>query len=204
MSSFFYSAKTAKKEHYPIPEALNTQHVLGVLHDHSVLVQVLWPRQVLEEKRTDSSSTTFTIGPSDSTTKATLTSQGNGIVCTENMPLGLQFTVTYRIVTSQENSRKENTGKTEPVEAESTFSLLNSTTSPTEPRLHLEEERSVLAPKPLSKVLNMSEGPIVKTQNLVMVLEEVARNGMDIASALGSLKASTTNGTGKVEKRKEE
>ena len=164
-----------------------------------MLAQVLWPRQVLEEKRTDLSSIASTIGSSDSTAKATLTSQGNGIVCTGNMPLGVQFIVLYRIVTSQENSRKENTGKTEPVGAESASSILSPTTSPTEPRLHLEEKRCVLAPKPLSKVLNMSEGPIVETQNLVMVLEELAQNGMDIASALGSLKASTTNGTGEVE-----
>ncbi|BCR89121.1 uncharacterized protein ACHE_50319A [Aspergillus chevalieri] len=141
MSSFFYSTKTAEKEHYPIPEALNTPYVLGVLHDYSVLAQVLWPRQVLEEKRTDLSSIASTIGSSDSTAKATLTSQGNGIVCTGNMPLGVQFIVLYRIVTSQENSRKENTGKTEPVGAESASSLLSPTTSPTEPRLHLEEKR---------------------------------------------------------------
>lgn len=201
----FYSTKTAKKEHYPIPEALDTQHILGILHDHSVLAQVFWPTEVLEEKRTDSRSATFTIGPSNATTKATLTSQGDGVICSEEMPLGLQFTVTYRIVSPQENSQKETTKETEPVEAESTSSLLNSTIPLTEHRLYVEEERSVLALKPLSKIINMSEGPIVKTQNLTMVLEELGRNGMDMASALAILKGSLSPDCAReLEKRKEE
>lgn len=188
MKLVFYSTKTARKEHYPVPEALDTQHVLGVLHDHSTLAQVFWP-EVLREKHTDSHSTAFIIGPSSAITKATLTSQGDGVICSEGMPLGLQFTVTYRIVGPQ-NSQKESTCETEPVEAESTSSLLNSTISPTEHRLCLEEERSVLALKPLSKIVNMSEGPIVKTQNLTMVLEELGWNEMDTASALAILKGS--------------
>lgn len=105
------------------------------------------------------------------------------------MPLGLQFTVTYRIIT-QENSQKESTSENEPVEAESTLNLLNSTVYLTQHRLYLEEERSVLALKPLSKIMALIEGPIAKTQPLTMVLEQLYWNGMDMASALAILKGS--------------
>lgn len=200
----FYSTKTAKKQHYPIPEALNTRYVLSILHDHSVLAQVFWPTKLLEEKCIDSHST-FTIGPSNATTKATLTSQGDGVICSENMPLSLQCTVTYRLVAPQEISQRETTKETEPVGGESTSSLLKSTIPLIQHRLYLEEERSVLALKPLSKVINMSEGPIVKTQNLTMILEELSRNGMVMASALAILKGSLSPDCAReLEKSKEE
>lgn len=84
----FYSTKTIKKEHYPIPKALNTQYVLGVLHDHSMLSQVFWPpslTKVLEEKHTDPSSTKLLVGLSNVRSRAKLTAQTDGVVCTKDI-----------------------------------------------------------------------------------------------------------------------
>lgn len=162
--------------------------MLGVLHDHSMLSQVFWPpslTKVLEEKRTDPSSTELLVGPSNVRTRAKLTTQTDGVVCTEDMPLGLQFTVTYRIVGRQDIARDDTVG------AESTSSLLGSAIPAPDCLFYLEEERTVLAPKPLSSIVSLKDGPVMKTQNLVRVLEELGQNGKDMTSALGSLKPTT-------------
>jgi hypothetical protein len=47
-----YLIKTAKQEHYPIPDAPNPQDVLALLRDHSVLSNVFF--QVAEIRRNPS------------------------------------------------------------------------------------------------------------------------------------------------------
>lgn len=101
------------------------------------------------------------------------------------MPLGLLFTVTYRIVDSQDIARDDTVG------AESTSSLLSSAIPAPDCLFYLEEERTVLAPKPLSSIVNLKDGPVMKTQNLVRALEELGQNGKDVTSALASLTSTT-------------
>lgn len=162
--------------------------MLSVLHDHSMLSQVFWPpslTKVLEENRTDPSSTELLVGPSNVRSRAKLTAQTDGVVCTEDMLLGLVFTVTYRIVDSQDIARGDTVG------AESTSSLLSSAIPAPDCLFYLEEERAVIAPKPLSSIVNLKDGPVMKTQNLVRVLEELGQNGKDVTSALASLTPTT-------------
>ncbi|KAF5857186.1 hypothetical protein ETB97_006178 [Aspergillus alliaceus] len=193
MLSFFYSTKAAKKELYPISEALSIQDVLDVLHTHSMLSQVFWPLSVtegLEKKTTTPQRTKFTVSSLDTNDKATLTSQADAVTCTEETILGLRFTVTYRIIDSRYNPEQKIIHDI--FQTESTSSLINSTTLPLETRLYLEEERSLTAPKPLSSLMKMKDGPIVKTRNLLFFLEEMSRNGADMASTIASLKDSVT------------
>jgi hypothetical protein len=158
-----------------------------------MLSQVFWPlsiTEVLEEKTTVPQSTKFTVSSLNTNNKAALTSQANAVTCTEETFLGLRFTVTYRIIDSRYNPAQIIIHDI--FQTESTSSLINSTTLPLETRLYLEEERSLTAPKPLSSLMKMKDGPIVKTRNLLFFLEEMSRNGADMASAIASLKASVT------------
>ena len=154
----------------------------------SMLLQVFWPpslTKVLEEKRTDPSSTELLVGLSNVRSRAKLTAQTDGVVCTEDMPLGLLFTVTYWIVDSQDIARDDT------VRAESTSSLLSSAIPAPDCLFYLEEERTMLAPKPLSSIMNLKDGLFMKIQNLVRVLEELGQNGKDVMSALASLTPTT-------------
>ncbi|RYP27601.1 hypothetical protein DL767_007606 [Monosporascus sp. MG133] len=185
MTSFLYSTKTAKKEYYPIPDTLNLQDVLAILRDHSILSNVFWPRsarEIPEEKRTGPSTTEFSIGSSAARGRATMTTKADGIVYEEEMPLGLKMTVVYRVTDCPPGTWSKDSDA-------SSDALL----SLSESRLCLEEERSVAAPRPLSMLVNLKDGPIVKTQNLVRVLNEFGRNGKDLVSALASLQVSTAD-----------
>ncbi|RYO89738.1 hypothetical protein DL764_008541 [Monosporascus ibericus] len=185
MTSFLYSTKTAKKEYYHIPDALNLQDVLVILRDHSTLSNVFWPRSTMEipeEKCTGPSTTEFRIGSSAARSRAIMTTKADGIVYEEDMPLGLKVTVVYRVANCPPGTWSNDSDA-------SSDRLL----SLSESRLCLEEERSVVGPRPLLILTNLKEGPIVKTRNLMWVLDEFARNGKDLVSALGSLQLSTAD-----------
>lgn len=62
-----------------------------------------------------------------------------------------------------------------------------------EKRLYLVEERSVTAVKLLTPFLRHEEGPIVKTKNLLQVLENM-RAGMGVSSALSQLNGGMVRG----------
>ncbi|KAL3475150.1 hypothetical protein BJX99DRAFT_230087 [Aspergillus californicus] len=85
-----------------MPEALNLQDVLMLLHNHSALSNILWPRSTFdtsEEKRTGPNTTEFRIGSTTSIakSKATMTTRAEGVAYEEELPLGLSATIVYRV-----------------------------------------------------------------------------------------------------------
>jgi hypothetical protein len=108
-----------------------------------------------------------------------------GIFYEEEMPLGLKMTIIYKVADVQDQDREKDTQ----VSARST--------SLAESRLYVVQERSVAAPRPLSMLVNMKEGPIEKTRRLVWLLNELGRNGKDSAQALAGLRASAADDMGK-------
>lgn len=94
----------------------------------------------------------------------------------EDMPLGLEMALVYRVTTSSDLPPDSDTSNGD--------NLL----SVSSPGLYLEVERSVLAPRLLSFLVKAREGPILKTRNLLWVLEEMGRNGKVLGAALDQLR----------------
>ncbi|OJJ68640.1 hypothetical protein ASPBRDRAFT_308365 [Aspergillus brasiliensis CBS 101740] len=199
MNSFFYSTKHAKTSYYHIPSTLNLEDVQQVFHNHSTLAGIFWPQptndpeNLIFENQTGPSTTEIQIGPtlgSGSATKckASLTShhEAREVVVIEEMPLGLRMTLAYRVSDEppQGISAEEGDGLLALADSQPSTSL-----SPSGSRvgLYLEVERSVSAPRPLSMLVKTTEGPIVKTKNLLFVLDELGRNGKDLDAALAAL-----------------
>jgi hypothetical protein len=155
------------------------------LHNHNLLANTFWPldAEVVEEKRTSQSTTEFVIRSSAG--RATMSTIAEGIFYEEEMPLGLKMTIIYKVADVQDQDREKNTQ----VSARST--------SLAESRLYVVQERSVAAPRPLSILVNVKEGPIEKTHRLVWLLTELGRNGKDSAQALAGLRASAADDMGK-------
>ncbi|RHZ49666.1 hypothetical protein CDV55_101478 [Aspergillus turcosus] len=177
MSSFLYSRKSAKTESYPIPEQLDATDVLNILHNHTLLADTLWPRSesaVVEEKRTSNSITEFVINSSAGRARVTMSTTTDGLFYEEEMPLGLKMAIYYRVADIQDQNAQASAHPT----------LSN------ESHLHLVEERSVVAPRPLSMLVKVKEGPIEKTRHLIWLLNELGRNGKNMAEALAGLRAS--------------
>lgn len=86
------------------------------------------------------------------------------------MPLGLELRLVHRVISDL------------PSGSDVSDSLLSTPSS-----LYLEVERSVTAPKPLSIIVHVTEGLICKTENVIYVLDEMARNGKDLTMALHQL-----------------
>ncbi|QKX61541.1 uncharacterized protein TRUGW13939_08693 [Talaromyces rugulosus] len=202
MSSFFYSTTYARKEYYPIPETLDADLVLGILHDHCTVAHILWTPGLVkaaEEIQASPRATKFDIRSETGRLQSSLTTESDGLVCKEEMPLGFQITVKYRVVHGQ-TTAGQNEGKADdilntvqPSSVINNSSNMATSISMLDPsRLYLEEERSITALKPISKLLKYKEGPTVKTQNLLRAFEDLARNTGDMASALNRLKDSVT------------
>lgn len=141
-----------------------------------------------EETRAFSRTTKFNISSGYSSISATLTSDSERLVCTEEMPLGCRVIVTYRIVGGQYAEQNWSTDNI--LEAAQSSSNLDNTAAPTTahsdplpsfPRLHVEEARTVFALKPITRLLQFKRGPIVKTQNLLQALEDLGRSEGDMA-----------------------
>ncbi|RHZ65997.1 uncharacterized protein CDV56_109429 [Aspergillus thermomutatus] len=171
-----YTRESARKEYYPIPEALNTIDVLDVLHNHTLLANTFWPwseTEVVLEKR---GTTELVISSSAASTRATMSTTAEGIVYEEEMPLGLKMTIVYRVADMQDQPREKD------------FPASAGPTSLAESRLYVVEERSVAAPRPLSMLVKVKEGPIEKTPHLVWLLNELGRNGKNMTEALTGLR----------------
>ncbi|GKZ23510.1 hypothetical protein AbraIFM66951_007610 [Aspergillus brasiliensis] len=199
MNSFFYSTKHAKTSYYHIPSTLNLEDVQQVFHNHSTLAGIFWPQptndpeNLIFENQTGPSTTEIQIGPtlgSGSATKckASLTShhEAREVVVIEEMPLGLRMTLVYRVSDEppQGISAEEGDGLLALADSQPSTSLSG---SGSRVGLYLEVERSVSAPRPLSMLVKTTEGPIVKTKNLLFVLDELGRNGKDLDAALAAL-----------------
>ncbi|RLL93411.1 hypothetical protein CFD26_100911 [Aspergillus turcosus] len=174
---FLYSRKSAEKEYYPVPEGLSPTDVLQILHNHTLLANTFWPRsesEVVEEKRTSNSITEFVINSSAGSARVTMSTTTDGLFYEEEMPLGLKMAIYYKVVNIQDQNAQASAHPT----------LSN------ESHLHLVEERSVVAPRPLSMLVKVKEGPIEKTRHLIWLLNELGRNGKNMAEALAGLRAS--------------
>lgn len=126
------------------------------------------------------------------------------VVVEEEMPLGLRMTLVYRVSDEppQGISAEEGDGLLALADSQPSTSL-----SPSGSRigLYLEVERSVMAPRPLSMLVKTTEGPVVKTKNLLFVLDELG-NGRDLDAVLCALNdglgESDDEGDGVLEKYK--
>ncbi|GFN20356.1 homoserine O-acetyltransferase [Aspergillus tubingensis] len=201
MNSFFYSTKHAKTSYYHIPSTLNLEDVQQIFHNHSTLAHIFWPQLVndpenlLFENQIGPSTTEIQIrpasgsgpGPSGTKCKASITShhEAREIVVAEEMPLGLRMTLVYRVSDEppQGISAEEGDGLLALADSQPSTSL-----SGTGSRIgmYLQVERSVIAPRPLSMLVKTTDGPIVKTKNLLFVLDELG-NGKELDAALDAL-----------------
>ncbi|KFY26317.1 hypothetical protein V493_04169 [Pseudogymnoascus sp. VKM F-4281 (FW-2241)] len=192
MTSLFFSTKSTQKAKYSIPNPLDYETVLGILHNQTLLQQVFWPASlntpIQEENRAGPDLTNISIGLPDPKVNWSLSTHANGVTCIEEMPLGFVATVTYTVYRADADAT---TSEAEP-------NLLKPGTL-SDSKLYLEEERTIRALKPILGWINFNDGPIIKTQNLARLLEEISRNGNDIGSALASLCSA-----GKADKFKEE
>ncbi|PYH64418.1 uncharacterized protein BO88DRAFT_429486 [Aspergillus vadensis CBS 113365] len=199
--SVFYSTKHAKTSYYHIPSTLNLEDVQQILRNHSTLAHIFWPQlandpeNLLFENQTGPSTTEIQIrpasgsgpGPSGTKCKASITShhEAREVVVAEEMPLGLRMTLIYRVSDEppQGISAEEGDGLLALADSQPSTSL-----SDTGSRigLYLEVERSVMAPRPLSMLVKTTDGPIVKTKNLLFVLDELG-NGKEVDAALDAL-----------------
>ncbi|OQD80297.1 hypothetical protein PENANT_c037G06849 [Penicillium antarcticum] len=185
MASFLYSTQTAKKAYFPLSDALTEQDVLSFLHHHAVLAHLFWPPPVTEvvgQRHTNPTSTLFSIGSAATKGTATITTAADETVYEEELPLGLRMTVAYRVIDT--SARAHGNGD---------FEFSDRLISLPESRLCLEEERSVAAPWPLSLLVNLKEGPMPKTLNLVGALNELGRNGKDVGLTVASFPAPTAD-----------
>lgn len=188
----FYTSKTAQKAYYPLPNALGYEDVLSIIHNESLLRQIFWPESTNSNEGTLAPGLSSLVGgllPSPQI-KYSLSVRENGVICTEELPLGFMATITYTL------SRKGKAGEGGIDESESgRFS--HSETSPFDSRLYLAEERTAGTPRLMAGFVKFGEGPIVKTRNLMGFLNELVRNGRDVAAALQSLHGAIESGDGR-------
>jgi hypothetical protein len=153
------------------------------LHNHTLVANTFWPSdtEVVEEKRSSQCTTEFVINASAGSARATMSTTAEGIFYEEEMPLGLKMTIIYKVADVQDQDRQKDT------------QVSARPTSLAESRVYLVEERSVAAPRPLSMLVNVKDGPIEKTRRLVWLLNELGRNGKDSAQALAGLRASAAD-----------
>jgi hypothetical protein len=192
----FSSTKTGDKSTYPLPDSLNSDDVLQILHNHSVLAQIFWPHSSAALQTQPSSTpnmSNFLVGQCKSEFKTTLCSQPDGVVCTEEMPLGMKAIITY-VVASRDQLAEEQNAHSEKGEAVSTSSLLNLSTTPLDHQLYLVEERAATALKPLASFIKVKQTStlIPKTANLIKVLERMGGPQKDLGSALSELNGAAT------------
>ncbi|CAG7936501.1 unnamed protein product [Penicillium nalgiovense] len=171
---------TSSKAYYHLPDALIQEDVFSFLHNHTALAHLFWPLAMKVDESTNPTSTIFNIG-SAAKEKATITSATDEVVCEEELPFGLRMRMVYRVINTSVG------GYGNGVSGSSDRLILP------ESRLCLEEERSVTAPRPLSLLLNLKDGPIPKTLNLLRALNEFARNGKDVDLTLAPLPAPTAD-----------
>lgn len=194
-----YSTKTGSKSTYPLPDGLNADGILQILHNHSVLSQIFWPHSsatIRIQPSSMSNVSNFLVGQHGSEYKATLCSQPDGVVCTEEMPLGLKATITYAVV-DRDRLAKQQIARNEESEAGSTSSFLNmsnSSTTPLDHQHYLLEEIAATAFKPLASFIKIGQNKLIpKTENLVKVLEHLGGPQKDLIAALSELNGIRTH-----------
>ena len=125
----------------------------------------------------------YVLGMNGSNFKASISSKPDGVVCNEEMPLGLKASIAY-VVVGRDQLLEEQGGNREGIEEAST---LAPHVQAAKQQLFLIEENTVTALKPAMSLLKWKDGPTLKTKNLLRVLESLGRNGMDVLSALADL-----------------
>jgi hypothetical protein len=138
-----------------------------------------------------SSISNFLIEQDQSEFKASLCSQRNGVTCTEELPLGLKVTIKYVIaecdqIAGQQSVHDEKGG------AVSTSDLLKSPITPLDHQLYLVEQRFATAFKLLTPWIQIKQGTIPKTENLMEVLKNLGESQKDLISALSDLNGIAT------------
>ncbi|KAF2123426.1 hypothetical protein P153DRAFT_361993 [Dothidotthia symphoricarpi CBS 119687] len=195
MTSYFYSSKQGSKKKYPLPVGFNDEDVIQILHDHSMLSQIFWPHSstaVRPETDAKPNMSQFIVRSEDSSYKAAISSQKNGVTCTEELPLGFKITITY-VVAGWDQFAEEQSRNSDKDEAASSSSLLEYSASLPNHQLYLVEERSMTALKPAMLLMKWkNEGIVAKTKNLLQVLEDIGGTGKDLLSALADLTSMTT------------
>ncbi|KFX99567.1 hypothetical protein V490_01755 [Pseudogymnoascus sp. VKM F-3557] len=203
MSSFFFSTTSPPKARYLIPPPLDYETVLGILHNETLLHQVLYPELYSTLVQEDENKIGREKRPAPDTAQpdptVSFSPLSNGISCIEEMPLGFTATTIYTLSTSPDSSA------TSPDPS----SLNQAPPSSSDPTLYLEEHRSLRALKPITRWVTHAEGPILKTRNLLRFLEEASAGegglGKDIDHAAALARASLYSlPAGKTDKFKDE
>ena len=125
--------------------------------------------------------------------KAAICSQPGGAVsCTEELPVGSHITVSYALVRGDELGDYEKQEDEEEEEAEwasdTASTLLETKDARNDDRLWLAEQRSMTTFKVFSPFVKLKEGGFVlKTRNLLRVLQSLGVHGRDMAGALAEL-----------------
>lgn len=140
-----------------------------------------------------SGTSRFTVGYADSSYKASLSDNIAGTTCVEDLPLGITITVVYTVITHDELPKEQFEHEVKPVAlSSSTFS--DSKASPFDHQLYLVEKRTVTALKPTMLFLKLgNEGIIMKTRDLLQVLNNLNGSEKDFSSAIGSLNLTATD-----------
>lgn len=190
----YSSTKEGGRNTYPLPDSLNYDDVLEILHNHSVLSQIFWPHssaRVRIQPGSVSSMSNFLIEKDRSEFKASLCSQPDGVTCTEELPLGLKVTTKYVIAGCDQIAREQSVHD-EKGGAVSTSNLLRSPITPLDHQLYLVEQRFATAFKLLTPWIQMKQGTLTKTENLMEVLKKLGESQKDLISALSDLNGIAT------------
>lgn len=163
--------------------------MLSILHNESLLRQIFWPESTNSDEGTTApglSSLVDGLGFPSSQIKYSLSVRENGVICTEELPLGFMATIAYTL------SKGNKAGEGDIDSESGRFS--HSESSPFDSRLYLAEERTAGIPRLMAGFVKFGEGPIVKTRNLMGFLEDLVRNGRDVDAALQSLHGAIESG----------
>ncbi|CAI9634962.1 unnamed protein product [Alternaria burnsii] len=194
MTSHFSSTNEGGRNTYPLPDSLGYDDVLEILHNHSVLSQIFWPHssaRVRIQPGSVSNMSNFLIEQGQSEFKVSLCSQPNGITCTEELPLGIKATTKF-VIGGCDQIAGEQTVHDEKGGAVSTSDLLKSPITPLNHQLYLVEQRFVTAFKLLVPWVQIKQGTIPKTENLMEVLKSLGESQKDLISALSDLNGIAT------------
>ncbi|ATY58900.1 hypothetical protein A9K55_002277 [Cordyceps militaris] len=174
MPSFLYSTKAAATTIHELPSSLDVRSILDVLHNETLLPQILWPSSVMSRRQHTLSGLEGVL--TDNDLSVALLKLADGVTCVEKIG-GFTMTVAYSILDSE--ACGEETGPSH--------------------CLQLREERSVRALRPIASFAKFKAESPAKTQNLLRFFQEYCDNAADAMAALESIGVGSKVGKYKAE-----
>ncbi len=185
----FYSSRTVNRA-YVLPHSTKDEDIIGIMHDHSILSRIFWPHVLVASLSEDgfvSGVSNFNVGLVNTSFRASIVNQPTGVICTEEMFLGIKFTVSYTVAGDYQ-SYDGITDRTTELEKTPGLNPVHSSSSAPSQNTYLVEKRTISALKPILWIVKMKEeDTIVKTKNLLQVLESLGGSKIDILSAMADL-----------------